>query len=609
MNTVENNSKKNKEMDPQEIRFRRRKDVIKNIAIIFLVIMLVLTFFSNTIMNYSLPQVAVEYTQSGSITSAIRGTGTVETGDPYNVMVKETRIVSSINCREDQTVSQGDVLLTLAEGDSTELTAAKEALEAAQSAYTTALISADVTSGDITAAQGTVNVTNYRAQITAAQNAVDAAQTALTTAKTNEENAQAVVDSIQSQIDNSDSSSAVDTSAETAAVNSAKTALDAAEAAKTTAENDELVAENNVTDLTNKQSYYDTVGYPNEYILDEAGNIKVDEAGNPVKNPDYFSHDTIQAQIDAANLDKLNKTESLNTATANYNTALATYNAAQLALTNKQNAANSAQTASLNSQLATAKSQLATAQAALTAAQTDYDTKQSELSKLVSSINSVLNLNTLYNAVIDAQDKVDSLTASTSAMDVIAPISGTVISINVTSGKSTDTSEAVVVLRPLDQGYYMSFSVSNDDAKMISVGDSAEVTDSWWYSGITGTVSSIKADKTSPKDKKTVTLSLEGDLTEGQSLSMTISTRTVNYDCLVPNSAVHEDNNGKFVLVCESKSSPLGNRYFAVRYDVEVLAKDDSRTAVKGGLSGYEYVITTSSKPISAGDQVRLSES
>ena len=41
----------------------RRKDTVKNLIIIFLTIMLLLTFFSNTIMNYSLPQVATQYVQ------------------------------------------------------------------------------------------------------------------------------------------------------------------------------------------------------------------------------------------------------------------------------------------------------------------------------------------------------------------------------------------------------------------------------------------------------------------------------------------------------------------------------------------------------------------
>ena len=65
-----------------------KKDVIKNIAIAFLSVMLLLTFFSNTIMNYSLPQVATQQINRGSISPQIRGTGTITAEDPYNVTVK-----------------------------------------------------------------------------------------------------------------------------------------------------------------------------------------------------------------------------------------------------------------------------------------------------------------------------------------------------------------------------------------------------------------------------------------------------------------------------------------------------------------------------------------
>ena len=41
---------------------KKRREWVKNAAIIFLSVMLVLTFFSNTFMNYSLPEVAAQYT-------------------------------------------------------------------------------------------------------------------------------------------------------------------------------------------------------------------------------------------------------------------------------------------------------------------------------------------------------------------------------------------------------------------------------------------------------------------------------------------------------------------------------------------------------------------
>ena len=47
------------------------------------------------------------------------------------------------------------------------------------------------------------------------------------------------------------------------------------------------------------------------------------------------------------------------------------------------------------------------------------------------------------------------------------------------------------------------------------------------------------------------------------------------------------------------------SRYTATRVDVQELAKDDTNTAVTG-LSSGDFVITTSTKPIEAGTQVRL---
>ena len=56
----------------------KRKEIIKNVAIIFLIVLLVLTYFSNTIMNYTLPQVSTVYATQGTISERIRGSGSVE---------------------------------------------------------------------------------------------------------------------------------------------------------------------------------------------------------------------------------------------------------------------------------------------------------------------------------------------------------------------------------------------------------------------------------------------------------------------------------------------------------------------------------------------------
>ena len=52
----------------------------------------------------------------------------------------------------------------------------------------------------------------------------------------------------------------------------------------------------------------------------------------------------------------------------------------------------------------------------------------------------------------------------------------------------------------------------------------------------------------------------------------------------------------------------MGNRYYARRRDVEVITSDDSQSAIVGALEGYEYVITTTTKPVEENQQVRLAD-
>ena len=56
-----------------------KKEWVKNAIIIFLVVMLILTFCSDTIMNMYLPEVSTEAVTSGKIQDTVRGTGTAPT--------------------------------------------------------------------------------------------------------------------------------------------------------------------------------------------------------------------------------------------------------------------------------------------------------------------------------------------------------------------------------------------------------------------------------------------------------------------------------------------------------------------------------------------------
>ena len=101
---------------------------VKNAVIVFLVILLLLTFFSNTILNRSLAEVATKSATGTSITARIRGSGTVTAVGSYEVKAAQTREIRSVMVRVGQEVQQGDVLFVLGEGESDELEKAKENL-------------------------------------------------------------------------------------------------------------------------------------------------------------------------------------------------------------------------------------------------------------------------------------------------------------------------------------------------------------------------------------------------------------------------------------------------------------------------------------------------
>ena len=157
---------------------RKKREWVKNAAIIFLTIMLLLTFFSNTIMNYSLPEVATQYVQSGSITAKVRGTGNVEANDPYKVMVKETRVVSAVAVKKGDVVEKDQVLYYLEDEDSDELKKAQDELEELELAYMKGLFGSTVSPEIISkvASGRTDSFASYQAMVTDMQGRLDAAQ-------------------------------------------------------------------------------------------------------------------------------------------------------------------------------------------------------------------------------------------------------------------------------------------------------------------------------------------------------------------------------------------------------------------------------------------------
>lgn len=541
---------------------KNKREWVKTAAIIFLSVMLVLTFFSQTIMNYSLPEVATINVQSGTITAKIRGTGVVESGDPYEVKVTESRKISGVAVREGDTVQKGDVLLYLDDAESDELKAAREALEAAENDYEVALLTAEVTSSNIHSANENVSADVFRQQITNAQAAQKSAKKRL-------EGAEAAFKAAQEAV--------VPYEQKVAQLNQSVSDYKAQSAY----ESSEEVAARDQRNIEEKQAAYDKAlaAYSSSVSGGDAAASAAAKA-----NLDTAANELASAK--QVPIDRANSVISLNAT------------AADLEL----------QAHIAQRELDAAKNTVSDKERAVEQAQADLTTKQEDLDELIGSIGNVVNLEQKLEAIDKAQKLVDELTEKAVGATINADISGTVSQINVKAGNTTSADQAVMVLQPEGAGHTISFSVTNEQAKRLSVGDKADLVNAWRYDDVEVTLASIKQDKSDPGQKKLLTFNVEGDVMAGQTFNLSVGQKSANYDLIVPNSAIREDSNGKFILIVESKSSPLGNRYVATRVDIEVLASDDTQSAISGGLYGYEYVITTSTKPVEAGKLVRLAD-
>lgn len=554
---------------------KSKREWVKTAAIIFLSVMLVLTFFSQTIMNYSLPEVATQYVQSGTITAKIRGTGVVESGDPYEVKVTESRKVSSVAVKVGDQVQKGDVLLYLEDAESEELKTAREALETAQKDYDMALLTAAIESSDIYSANQGVSTETLRQRITNAQRAVKTAEDELKAAQEAVKPLEQKVAELTKGEADCDAQMKYEQNQNTVAEQRVETAKNALETAKL------------------NQQYAQTA-----YNAAKA-------AFESVSNNDSAVIEEKKKELDKAKTALDNANNALTNATNEYNGAVQ----------NNTNRKNSQVINNLQSQMAVytlnkhaAQKELDAATAAVKSAEAKVDEKGKALDELVSSVGNVATLEGKLDAIAKAQEKVDELTAKAVNATITADIAGTVTAINVTAGNTTSAATPVAVLQPEGKGYTLSFSVTNEQAKRLSVGDKADLVNAWRYDDVNVTLASIKPDKNNPGQNKMLTFDVTGSVTAGQTLNLSVGQKSANFDLIVPNSAIREDSNGKFILIVESKSSPLGNRYIATRVDIEVLASDDTQSAVSGGLYGYEYVITTSTKPVEAGKQVRLAD-
>ena len=620
----------------------RKREWVKTAAIIFLAVLLVLTFFSKTIMNASLPEVAAQQAASGAINARIRGSGTVEASEVYNVTIKQTRKVASVLVKTGQEINVGDTMFVLEAEDSDELKQAETDLETLQQNYDKSLIEAGNTAAqenyDVQKAREAYNealaVYNQYTNVNAAQltAAITAAENELTNLTAQSKAISEELKQLQTDKETIDA----DVTAQEAKVKEMEAAEDKYAELKTATDDYDA-------DIVVYGKYYSklleltaeptsSVTYDNKHVI-----TVVSIASQPIA-AGYCQKDTMlyaylveKGQTEMANdagiiatayktiTEDLSKLATLCT---EYSRLSVVYNPTALSnarteLSNlKNNAdhcanlvkscterASAAETAVSNKQTEIDKLTKASS-----AADTVKSTKQA-LEDLVFKQNlgdsSSVDMEASKKAIERKQAEVDKLRENADELEVKSSVSGTIASINASAGKSIGGEEQpLATINVTDRGFTVKIDVTNDQAKKVKTGDTAELVNFWGGDAV-ATLDQITSSKTA--GNRTLVFTLTGDIQAGQNVTLSIGQKSANYDALIPLSGLREDSNGKFVYVLESKSSPLGSRYIATRVTVQELARDDKSAAVSG-ISAGDFIITTSNKPVEAGKQVRLAD-
>ena len=534
----------------------KKREWVKDAAIIFLAVLLVLTFFSNTIMNRSLPEVATAGVTSGSIVARVRGTGTVTAAGKQQVKAKETRTIRSVMVKTGQEVKTGDVLFVLGEGDETQLEQAKNTLRTLQYDYQRTALNTPTYDGS-----------SYDRSVDAAYERLVRAENAYYSASDVYYNALAI---------------------EAPEIESATHEI--AEVERELTEVEAQVAEaQEAYDLRYGQAL-ENLGYWQD-----------------IYNSYYLEDQEVPTEV----MEALKKAET-ELETNQNDPRLNALNEKQQTLWERYAVLNAHLDGLTTSKTAAYKDAMDDAESDLYIAQIDYDNAVNSRNYAYSNFEQSVavagvNLQEIAANIAIQQEKIKSL-AGEEGNVVTASVNGTIDTIDCTAGDTVLKDALLCTIEVPDMGHTLSFSVTNDQAQRLRVGDTATVSNYYWGNSVTATLTTIRTDPKNPQTNKVLTFDLSGDVTSGAEMTISVGQKSANYDLIVPNSAIKSDTNGKFVLAVTVKSSPLGNRYTAKRVSVEVLASDDNNSAIVADLTNGDYVITTSSAPVSSGDMVRMAD-
>ena len=236
------------------------------------------------------------------------------------------------------------------------------------------------------------------------------------------------------------------------------------------------------------------------------------------------------------------------------------------------------------------------------ASQVEIDQAELQLKSAIATRNSTLSQ--LEAGMQSYKSNVEQLSTALENVDskgnVIAPISGTLVTMNAVENSYVSTSMPVAVIDGADQMKVV-VSVSETLVPKLTAGDTADVYVSSIDQSFTATIRSVERAANMQTKLYTVTLGIPADVTgllSGMFADVTFHTDVSENTIVVPTEAILTSNDVQYVYVVEDDTA----RYVEVTTGLT----GSGVTEITSGLTAGQQLVTVGQAYLADGDPVRI---
>ena len=237
------------------------------------------------------------------------------------------------------------------------------------------------------------------------------------------------------------------------------------------------------------------------------------------------------------------------------------------------------------------------------ASQIEIDQAQLQLDSAIAQRNSTLAQ--LEAGMESYKSNVEQLSTVLENVDgngnVIAPISGTLVTMSATKDNFISPAAPVAVIDGADK-MKVTVSVSEALVPKLNIGDSADVSVSAANQTFTGTIRSVEQAANAQTKLYTVTISVPSSATgllSGMFADVTFRTDKADATVVIPTEAILTSGDTQYVYVVEDDNT-------AKYVEVQTGLTGDGVTEITSGLTESEQLVTVGQSYLSDGDTVRI---